>query len=105
MATLLKKTVLDSYQPERAYSNPDISVVYELQLGEDLLKSGDKVLLKGDNRTQYTFRCIAHNIKLDSTWVDLCGPTGFRSVRVEMLKAIRIVKKRSRRAKVNEPVV
>lgn len=102
MATLARKTTIEA--PASMYLNPNIDVQYELTIGEDVLKSGDKVKLKGDNRTLYTFRCLAHNIELDKTWVDLVGPEGFRSVRVEVLRLIKIVKKRSRARKPNSAV-
>lgn len=105
MTATMTKRVLQERDPARVYLNPDIDIQYELTIGNDVLKVGDPILIKGDNKTRYNFRFLAHNIKLDSTWVELCGPTGFRSVRIEKLKFIRIVKKRSRRNKVNEAVV
>lgn len=49
--------------------NPDISVVYELSFGDDLIKPGDKIQFRGSN-SWYVFSRVAHNSKLDSTWID-----------------------------------
>ncbi len=97
LASRIKSTV-----PVEAYFNPDIHVTYEFELDGNIIKPGDNVRLRGDNRTLYKFRFIATNIKINSTWVELCGPNGYRAVREEALKALKVVKKRSRRHKPNE---
>ncbi len=102
MATLQRKST--EYKPESLYINDDIVVLWELEIDGDIVKSGDKVKLKGDNRTLYKFRCLARNVKLGTEWVDLISETGFRAVRPEMLKLIRVVKKRSRAHKKNGAV-
>ncbi len=101
MAAKTLKRTTGEYNPEVIYANPNIVTYFELTVGNDVLKSGDKVHIKGDTRTQWRFRHLAHNIELDSQWVDLISDMGFRSVRIEQLKFIRPVKKRSRRHKPN----
>lgn len=101
MATLQKKRSDEVYDPERIYASPDIVTYFELEIDGNILKPGDKVLLKGDTRTQWKFRCLAHNIVKDSTWVDLISDMGFRAVRIDQIKLIKVVKKRSRRHKPN----
>ena len=108
MATALAKRTTTVTDKAVMYINKDIVTVFELELDGEIIKSGDKVKLKGDNRTTYTFRCVAENVLLSAqqgkpvAWVDLCGPQGFRSVRIDFIRAIKIVKKRSRRLKPNE---
>lgn len=99
MATIQRKRTTEA--PDRKYINEDIVVFYELEIDGNILKPGDKVLLKGDTRTQWRFRWLAHNIAEDSTWVDLISDMGFKAVRAEQLKLIKVVKKRSRRHKPN----
>jgi hypothetical protein len=86
---------------ENAYVLMDqIAVQYELQFGKDVIKPGDKIRIKND-RVTYTFRCMAHNISLDTTWIDCIGPDGdWRSFRVSKLKSL-VKPKRSRAKKAN----
>jgi hypothetical protein len=104
MANLARRIQVDPVT--ELYLNPDIVVSYEMQLNGQTLKTGDPVKIKHDHNL-YRFRCLAHNVKLDTTWVDLVVVNdrnsarqltgGFRSVRPEQLKTIAV--KRSRRGK------
>lgn len=86
---------------EGAYPfNEDIHVQYELEFGKDTIKPGNPVRIKFQ-RGVFNFRCLAHNIKLDSTWIDCIGPDGqWHSFRVDQLKGL-VKPKRSRRKKAN----
>lgn len=86
---------------ENAYVlNDDIHVQYELEFKKDLLKPGSRIKIK-NQRGVFIFRCIAHNIKLDSTWIDCLGPNHqWQSFPVDKLKGI-VKPKRSRRKKTN----
>ncbi len=85
MATTLAKRTQAERDPEVRYINPDVVTYDELKIGNDILKSGDKIRIKGDTRTEWRFRFLVHNIKLDSTWVELCSDMGFKAVRVDAL--------------------
>jgi hypothetical protein len=81
--------------------NPDISVFYELKFGNDMIKPGDVLKFK-DIRGTYKFIRLAHNIKLDTTWIDCMDPaTGeHRSFYVNRLKSV-VRAKKSIRKKLN----
>lgn len=86
---------------ENAYpANEDIHVQYELAFNKDIIKPGNKIRIKND-RNIYQFRCLAHNIKLDSTWIDcISADGGWRSFPIEKLKCL-VKPKKSRRKKAN----
>lgn len=87
---------------ETAYGfNDDICVKYELEFRGDLIKPGNLIKIKNDRAT-YKFRCLAHNIKLDSTWIDCMDTSNgaWRSFRIDKIKCL-VKPKRSRRKKVN----
>ena len=102
MATL-KRTISNGTTEwwENAYPfNDDIHVQYELEFGKDVIKPGNKIRIKND-RSVYMFRCLAHNIKLDTTWIDCISTDGgWRSFPVEKLKCL-VKPKRSRAKKPN----
>ncbi len=80
--------------------NEDIHVQYELSFGQDIIKPGNKIRIKND-RTIYQFRCLVHNSKLDTTWIDcISADGGWRSFRIEKLKCL-VKPKKSRKRKVN----
>ncbi len=84
---------------ENAYPfNEDIYVQYELQFKKDLIKPGMKIRIKNDRDT-YIFRCLAHNVRLDETWIDCMNTAsgGWYSFRVSKLKCL--VKPKKSRAK------
>ena len=79
--------------------NSDIHVYYELEFMRDVIKPGDKIRFKGI-RGEFTFILMAHNSKLDVTWIDCRNPaTGeYRSFYVDRLKGL-VRAKKSRRKK------
>lgn len=89
---------------ENAYPfNDDIHVQYELEFKKDLIKPGNPIKIK-NQRGVFKFRCIAHNIRLDVTWIDCMDPNGqYRSFPIDKLKAL-VKPKRSRRRKPNVSV-
>lgn len=90
----------DSWWKNAYVNQPDIHVQYELQFKKDLIKPGTKIKIKY-MRGVFKFRCLAHNVKLDSTWIDCIGDDGaWHSFRVEQLKNV-VKPKRSRRKKAN----
>lgn len=89
------------YVPKEDYSiNDDIVVYYELDFYGDTIKPKDLIRFKRV-RGKYRFRFWAHNIKLDSTWIDCVDvSTGeFKSFRIDKLKGV-IRPKKSRRKKI-----
>ncbi len=89
---------------ENAYVfNDDIHVQYELEFKKDIIKPGNPIKIK-NTRGVFKFRCIAHNIKLDVTWIDCMDENGqFRSFYIDQLKML-VKPKRSRRKKPNVDV-
>lgn len=90
------------WQKEDAYLALDnIYVQYELEFGKDLIKAGDLIKIK-NQRTTYRFRCLAHNISLEKTWIDCMdvGTGAWFSFRPEKIKCL-VKPKKSRRKKVN----
>jgi hypothetical protein len=77
--------------------NDDISVQYELPFGNDIIRPGTPIKFKNVRGT-FKFRCLAHNIQKDVTWIDCLDKEGaWRAFYVGKLKGP--VKKRSRRNK------
>lgn len=93
-----------SYDPPPYQVNPDISVQYELQFNNDLIKPGDKLKFKGVRGT-FQFKWLAHNSKLDSTWIDCydCNTRELRSFHLAKLKAVIRPKKSRRKKKIVQP--
>lgn len=78
-----------------------IDVAYELPWKKDVIKPGTIIRFKGV-RGRFKFRCMAHNTKLDKTWIDCidAGTLEYRAFYID--KLIGVVKpKRSRRHKAN----
>lgn len=75
------------YEPYSA--NDDIVVFYELEFNDDVIKPGDKIKLKNE-RGWYVFLHLAHNVKLDTTWIDTLDQTtgGWKSVRIDKIKLV-----------------
>lgn len=86
---------------ENAYTyNDDIHVQYELNFGKDIIKPGNRIKIK-NQRGVFIFRCVAHNVKLDVTWIDCLGPNHqWHSFPITKLKNL-VKPKRSRRKKAN----
>lgn len=81
--------------------NPSIAVSYDIEWGKKEIVPG--TLLKFKNtRGQFRFRCLAHNMELDKTWIDCFDiQTGeLRSFYISKLKGP-VPAKRSRRKKQN----
>lgn len=90
---------------KRAYEGrDDIAVQYEMEHNGDLIKPGTVIKMKNMAKT-FKFRCLAHNIKLDSTWIEcIDNTTGeWRAFRVDKLKGV-VKPKKSRRKKKNATV-
>lgn len=78
--------------------NGDIDVQFELKFNDDLIKPGNLIKIK-NQRGQYKFRCLAHNVKIDVTWIDCLDSAGaFCSFPIAKLVGL-IKPKRSRRMK------
>lgn len=79
--------------------NPDISVQYELEFNNDVIKPGDKIKFKNIRGT-FVFVRLAHNQKIDSTWID-CIDVNTRETRSFHLAKLKMVirPKKSRRKK------
>lgn len=77
----------------------DIFVSYEMEFGKDVVRPGTPIKIKYQ-RGVFRFRCLAHNIKLDSTWIDCIhvGDGSWHSFRVEQIRGV-VKPKRSRRKK------
>jgi len=80
-------------------NNEDIHVFYEVEYLKDTIKPGDKIKFK-NIRGPFTFIHMAHNSKLDVTWLDCRNnATGeYRSFYIEKLKGL-VRDKKSRRKK------
>lgn len=100
-----KKSVNEWWNDRTAYiDHPDIVVQYELEFKKDIIKPGNKIKIK-NKRSTFRFRCLAHNTKLDSTWIDCMDmDTGeWRSFRVEQIRNL-VKPKRSYRKRTNAKV-
>lgn len=75
-------------------TNPDIVVAYELPWGDDVIRPPDKIKFK-NIIGWFEFIKVAHNSKLDATWIDCKDVnTGeFRSFHVHKLKEVSRPKK------------
>lgn len=74
--------------PVEPYSmNPDIVVYYELEFKGDTIVPKTPLKFK-NKRDIFRFRLLAHNIRLDTTWIDCYGPDGFNSFYVKELRSI-----------------
>ena len=91
-----------SYSQAPYFVNPDITVQYELHFNKETILPGDKIKFKNIRGT-FVFVRLAHNSKIDTTWIDCVDPVtrGTRSFHLTKLKAV-IRPKRSRRKKVAE---
>lgn len=86
----IKTESVSWWQKEDAYIALDyINVQYELVFGKDLIKPGDLIKIK-NRQGMYRFRCLAHHVKLDKTWVDCMDiSTGaWNSIRVDKIKCL-----------------
>lgn len=81
--------------------NQDISVFHELKFGKQIIKPGDMLKFK-DVRGSFRFIQLAHNARLDKTWIDCYDSiTGeYRAFYVDRLKGI-VHAKKSIRKKMN----
>lgn len=81
--------------------NPNIHVDYEMNFKKDVIKPGTILKFKGTRGT-FRFRCLAHNSKTGTSWVDCYDESAgtLRAFSVDKLQGV--VKKRSRRHKENE---
>jgi len=95
-----KKRLYDSDYKGRHGANSDIHVLYDMEFNGHLVIPGTKFKIKHDRNT-YLFQCLAHNIRLDVTWVEaMCVETGeFRSFRVDKIYSLVLPKKRKVGAK------
>lgn len=78
----------------------NITVQWELKFEDDLIRPGNLIKIK-NQRGNFKFRCVAHNIVMDITWIDCLDSGGaYRSFPIHNLKGI-IKPKKSRRRKPN----
>lgn len=89
----------DSWWQLAYHEREDIVVQFELEFGKDTIKTGTVLKMK-NMRGTYKFRCLAHNVKTDATWLDCIDMrTGeWRSFRVTKIRSV-VKPKRSRRKK------
>jgi len=90
---MIKRTPLYKENPPRYSHDDDKVVTYEFQFKGKLVTPGMKFKIKND-RTIYTFICLVHALKADSTWVEAMSVNGSKAVRIEKISQI-IVPKRS----------
>jgi len=86
--------------PERYGDNEHISLQYHFDFKGKEITPGTKLKIKGEYGDTFVFQQLAHNSKLDSTWID-CMSTKlgvFRSFRVDRVSSV-VVEKRSRAKK------
>ena len=62
----------DSWHRNAYALNDDIEVQYELLHEGTVIKPGTLIKFK-NVRGDFKFRCLAHNIKQDVTWIDALG--------------------------------
>lgn len=91
----------DSWWKDAYIGMDHIVAQYELQFEGDLIKPGDRIKIK-NKRSSFVFRCLAHNVRLDTTWIDCIDEESgeWRSFRVHEIKCL-IKPKKSRRKKKN----
>jgi hypothetical protein len=46
-----------------------LNVQYELAFGQSIIRTGSLVKFRND-RGQYKFRCLVHDPKIDTTWIE-----------------------------------
>jgi len=82
-----KRRVHQEFVPYGA--NPEIFVDYQLEFKGDIIKPGDKIKFR-HIRGIFIFVRIAHNVRLDSTWIDCLDQNSkvTRSFHVGKLKQI-----------------
>lgn len=100
-----KKSVNEWWNDRTAYvAHPHIVVQYELEFKKDVIRPGNQIKIK-NLRSTFRFRCLAHNIKLDTTWIDCMDVnTGeWRSFRPEQIRNL-VKPKRSYRKRKNAKV-
>lgn len=75
----------------------DIAVLFELKFGSETIRSGTLIKIS-KMRGTFKFRCLAHNIKTDYSWIDCmdCSTGEWKSFRVDRIESI-VQAKRSRR--------
>lgn len=97
-----RKKLSNSVERPAYAVNPDISVFYELKFGKDTIQPGDMLKFK-DVRGSFRFIQLAHNARLDRTWIDCYDSiTGeYRAFYVDRLKGI-VHAKKSIRKKMND---
>lgn len=83
---------------ERWSHDSNKTVHYEFEFKNRTVTSGTTLTLKYD-RTQYKFVCYVHDMRLDSTWLELISPEGFKSVRIDRVSKVFWTTKRSRAKK------
>jgi hypothetical protein len=88
-----KRNALYKEKPERWAADPDKYVSYEFKWKNIEVKPGVQFKLKND-RNIYTFICLVHNTKLDTTWIECSSGEGFKSVRISRVSKV-LVPKRS----------
>lgn len=81
--------------------NENIHVEYEFAHKKDVVKPGTCLKFRG-TRGIFRFRCLAHNSMTGTSWIDCYDESAgtLRAFSVDKLQGV--VKKRSRRHKVNE---
>lgn len=82
-------------------ANENVHVEYEFTFKKDVVKPGTCLKFKGTRGT-FRFRCLAHNSKTGTSWIDCYDVEAgtLRAFSVDKLQGV--VKKRSRRHKINE---
>lgn len=83
---------------ERWELDENKTVHYEFEFKNRKVLPGTTLTLKYD-RTRYKFICYVHDRRLDSTWLELISPEGFKSVRIDRVSKVFWTTKKSRAKK------
>jgi hypothetical protein len=94
--SLTKRTT--GKKSERWAHDENKVVYYEFEYKNRKVTPGMTLTLKYD-RTKYKFICYVHDIRLDSTWLELISPEGFKSVRIDRVSKVYFTTKKSRAKK------
>lgn len=94
--TLAKRK--SSTKLERWGLDDNKTVHYEFMFNGRQVLPGTTLTLKYD-RTKYKFICLVHNIRLDTTWLELVSPEGYKSVRIDRVSKVLWTTKKSRAKK------
>lgn len=97
MKQVKRTKVYDGPQARWAHDS-NKTVHYEFTFKNRPVTPGTILTLKHD-RTKYKFVCYVHDSRLDSTWLELISPEGFKSARLDRVSRVFWTTKKSRAKK------